>query len=173
MGSEGAYSLKLSTQQGGDQDVYGVDLKVGDVIGATVTGSGHHLSIYDSAGTELMGSTIDASGSYSPASPLPGGGNATAQMLGVGADGIGGTADDVDVDFTTDPTPRRNRSPASRTPSTPQPGVQPRARLSTEPNASSCTGEGAFARRLDAPGQLGGGAETRTSGALSVAAGRM
>ncbi len=102
MGSEGAYSLKLSTQQGGDQDVYGVDLKAGDVIGATVTDSGHHLSFYDSASTELMGSTIDASGSYSPASPLPGGGNATAQMLGVGADGIGGTADDVDVDFTTD-----------------------------------------------------------------------
>ncbi|WP_369187894.1 PPC domain-containing protein [Streptomyces sp. R08] len=81
VGSEGAYSLKLSTQQGGDEDVYGVDLKAGDVVGATVTGSGHHLSFYDSAGTELMGSTIDASGSYSPASPLPGGGNATVDLV--------------------------------------------------------------------------------------------
>lgn len=67
-GSEGAYSLKLSTEQGGDQDVYGVDLKAGDVVGATVTGSGHHLSFYDAAGTELMGSALDASGSYAPAS---------------------------------------------------------------------------------------------------------
>ncbi|MEV0737798.1 hypothetical protein AB0I51_17900 [Streptomyces sp. NPDC050549] len=81
VGSEGAYSLKLSTQQGGDQDVYGVYLKAGDVVGATVTGSGHHLSLYDAAGTELMGSTRDASGSYAPASPLPGGGNATVDLV--------------------------------------------------------------------------------------------
>jgi len=80
-GSEGAYSLKLSTQQGGDQDVYGVDLKAGDVVGATVTGSGHHLSFYDAVGTELMGSTLDASGSYASASPLPGGGNATVDLV--------------------------------------------------------------------------------------------
>ncbi|MFD4553302.1 hypothetical protein ACFWP5_03110 [Streptomyces sp. NPDC058469] len=81
VGSEGAYSLKLSTQQGGDQDVYGVSLKAGDVVGATVTGSGHHLSFYDAAGTELMGSTLDASGSYASASPLPGGGNATVDLV--------------------------------------------------------------------------------------------
>ncbi|MEV8543386.1 PPC domain-containing protein [Streptomyces sp. NPDC051572] len=80
-GSEGAYSLKLSTEQGGDQDVYGVNLKAGDVVGATVTGSAHHLSFYDAAGTELMGSTLDASGSYASASPLPGGGNATVDLV--------------------------------------------------------------------------------------------
>nr|WSY57001.1 PPC domain-containing protein [Streptomyces sp. NBC_00886] len=81
VGSEGAYSLKLSTQQGGDQDVYSVDLKAGDVAGATVTGNGHHLSFYDAAGTELMGSALDASGSYASASPLPGGGNATVDLV--------------------------------------------------------------------------------------------
>ena len=81
VGSEGAYSLELSTVVGGDQDVYGVDLKAGDVIGATVTGSSHHLSLIDSAGTELMGSSQDNSGIYPAASPLPGGGNATVDLV--------------------------------------------------------------------------------------------
>ncbi|MCX4906127.1 hypothetical protein [Streptomyces sp. NBC_00878] len=81
-GSEGAYGLKLSTEGGGgDQDVFGVDLKAGDVVGATVTGNGHQLSFYDADGTELMGSAVDTSGTYASASPLPGGGNATVDLV--------------------------------------------------------------------------------------------
>ena len=80
-GSEGGYTLKLSQGDKSDNDVYAVDLKAGDVLGATVTGNGHALSLYDSAGTELETSTVDASGSYAPASPLPGGGNATADLV--------------------------------------------------------------------------------------------
>jgi hypothetical protein len=80
-GSEGAYDLSIATDGGGDTDVYAVDLKAGDVIGATVTGNAGHLAFLDAAGRELMGSTVDASGSYASASPLPGGGNASVDLV--------------------------------------------------------------------------------------------
>ena len=80
-GSEGGYTLKLDQGLKADNDVYAVDLKAGDVLGATANGNGHVLSLYDPAGTELQTSSLDASGSYAPASPLPGGGNATVDLV--------------------------------------------------------------------------------------------
>jgi hypothetical protein len=81
VGSEGGYDASISVDAAGDTDVYAVDLKAGDVVGATVTGAAKHLSFLDAGGRELMGSPIDASGSYAPASPLPGGGNATVDLV--------------------------------------------------------------------------------------------
>ena len=80
-GTEGAYTLRISAGVNGDQDWYAADLKAGDVLGATVSGSGHLLSFYDAAGAELESSSSDSSGSYAAASPLPGGGNATVDLV--------------------------------------------------------------------------------------------
>ncbi|MFI6098076.1 PPC domain-containing protein [Lentzea sp. NPDC051213] len=81
VGSEGPYNLRLSSGLDGDRDLYSVDLKAGDVLGATVNGSSRMLSFLDSAGTELQTSSNDFSGSYSVNSPLPGGGNATVDLV--------------------------------------------------------------------------------------------
>jgi len=80
-GSEGSYTLRLTGGLDGDRDLYSVDLKAGDVLGATVTGSSHTLSFYDAGGTELQTSSNDFSGSYALSSPLPGGGNATVDLV--------------------------------------------------------------------------------------------
>jgi len=81
IGSEGTYTLRLSSDLDGDRDLYAVDLKAGDVLGATVTGSSHTLSFYDAAGTESQTTSSDESGSYALNSPLPGGGNATIDLV--------------------------------------------------------------------------------------------
>jgi hypothetical protein len=57
-------------------DQYAFDLQPGDVVGASVTGTGTHLALREADGTEVIGSDQDASGIYPAASPLPGGGNA-------------------------------------------------------------------------------------------------
>lgn len=80
-GTEGGYTLRLAAGTDGDQDWYSADLKAGDVVGATVGGSSRLLSFYDAAGTELESSSSDSSGSYAAASPLPGGGNATVDLV--------------------------------------------------------------------------------------------
>ena len=80
-GTEGAYSLRLAAGFTGDQDWYAADLKAGDVVGATVAGSSRLLSFYDAAGTEVESASSDASGSYAINSPLPGGGNATVDLV--------------------------------------------------------------------------------------------
>jgi hypothetical protein len=80
-GSEGSYTLRLASGLNGDRDLYSVELKAGDVLGATVTGSSHTLSFYDTAGVELQSASIDSSGSYALNSPLPGGGNATIDLV--------------------------------------------------------------------------------------------
>jgi hypothetical protein len=80
-GSEGSYTLRLANGLDGDRDLYSVDLKAGDVLGATVTGGSQTLSFSDSAGTELESSSSDNSGSYALNSPLPGGGNATVDLV--------------------------------------------------------------------------------------------
>ena len=59
-----------------DVDVYAVDLRAGDVLGGSVTGSATLLSVSDPAGREVIGSAQDASGIYPASAPLPGGGNA-------------------------------------------------------------------------------------------------
>jgi hypothetical protein len=80
-GTEGAYNLRISAGVNGDQDWYSADLKGGDILGATITGSSHLLSFYDAAGTEVESSSSDSSGSYATNSPLPGGGNATVDLV--------------------------------------------------------------------------------------------
>lgn len=74
-GSEGAYDLLITTATS-DIDVYAIDLRAGDVIGATITGAGSRLQVFETGGTEVIGSTQDLSALYPVASPLPGGGNA-------------------------------------------------------------------------------------------------
>jgi hypothetical protein len=81
VGSEGTYTLRVASGLDGDRDLYSVDLKAGDVLGATVNGSSHTLSFYNAAGTELQTSSMDSSGSYALNSPLPGGGNATVDLV--------------------------------------------------------------------------------------------
>ena len=51
-------------------------LNAGDVIGASVTGSGTRLRVFDPAQRLVIGSTQDASFIYPATTPLPGGGNA-------------------------------------------------------------------------------------------------
>jgi hypothetical protein len=80
-GTEGAYTLRISAGVNGDQDWYSADLKAGDILGATVSGSSNLLSFYDAGGTELESTSSDSSGSYAINSPLPGGGNATADLV--------------------------------------------------------------------------------------------
>jgi hypothetical protein len=80
-GTEGTYNLKIGAGINGDQDWYAADLRAGDVLGASVTGSSHLLSFYDAAGTEVESSSVDSSGSYAANSPLPGGGNATVDLV--------------------------------------------------------------------------------------------
>ena len=73
--TEPAYSLRIASFAV-DHDFYAFDLKPGDVVGGTVTGSSDALTIYRPDGTQMMGTQQDASSLYPPTSPLPGGGNA-------------------------------------------------------------------------------------------------
>ncbi len=74
-GSEGGYDLLITTAEP-DTDVYAIDLKAGDVIGASITGAGSRLQVFATDEGEAIGSTQDLSALYPIASPLPGGGNA-------------------------------------------------------------------------------------------------
>ncbi len=80
VGNEGPYDVTI-TAGAGDDDVLAVQLRKGDVLGATVAGNAFQLGIFDPAGTLVMGSAQDASGAYPAQSPLPGGGNATADHV--------------------------------------------------------------------------------------------
>ena len=77
---KGDYELDLFVQAG-DTDTYKVSLAAGDVLGANVSGSAKVVSLLDAKGTELMGSQQDASGIYPANTPLPGGGNAVAELV--------------------------------------------------------------------------------------------
>ncbi len=74
-GSEGEYDLLITTALD-DVDVYALDLRAGDVIGATLKGAGNQLQVFDTSGIEVIGSSQDLSALYPVSSPLPGGGNA-------------------------------------------------------------------------------------------------
>ncbi|MCW2505979.1 MAG: hypothetical protein JWO79_4263 [Actinomycetia bacterium] len=80
-GSEGPYGLTVFTTDVSDRDFYALDLKAGDVVGASVTGAAHRLSLVGPDGTEAESSSQDASGLYPAASPLPGGGNAVLDFV--------------------------------------------------------------------------------------------
>ena len=75
VGSEGEYELLITTATP-DIDVYAVDLKAGDVIGATINGAGDRLTVFENGGFEVIGSSLDFSAFYPDSSPLPGDGNA-------------------------------------------------------------------------------------------------
>ena len=75
VGSEGPYTVTFGLDAD-DIDFYGVDLRPGDVVGASVTGAATSLAPYDPQRRERGGSTFDASFIYPGSSPLPGGGNA-------------------------------------------------------------------------------------------------
>ena len=56
-----------------DEDYFAVDLRAGDIIDAGLTSglsSGWDISLYDSAGNEVIGSTSNPSSIYPPSSPL-------------------------------------------------------------------------------------------------------
>jgi hypothetical protein len=74
--SEGGYHLAVDLGAS-DVDFYSFDLKAGDVVGATVTGSASRLTLFAAGGKQLMGSEQDATFIYPAQSPLPGGGDAT------------------------------------------------------------------------------------------------
>ena len=75
VGTEGAYTVVFGLDAA-DIDFYSVDLRAGDLVGASVAGAASELSVYGPFGRERIGSKQDASGIYPAASPLPGGGNA-------------------------------------------------------------------------------------------------
>ncbi|MDX6322335.1 MAG: hypothetical protein QOF52_2193 [Propionibacteriaceae bacterium] len=75
--AQGPYRLTVSSAPA-DLDYFAMDLKQGDVVGATVTGTANKLTMYRIDGTQMVGNRgVDASALYPPQSPLPGGGNAT------------------------------------------------------------------------------------------------
>jgi hypothetical protein len=80
VGAEGPFNLKV-TLGGIDVDSFAVELKPGDVLGGSVTGSAATLTVYDAAGRVAFGSEADASGIYPIQSPLPGGGNAVTSYV--------------------------------------------------------------------------------------------
>lgn len=79
-GSEGAYTVTLGLDTV-DLDHYSVSLEAGDVVGASVTGAGTEVVMFDPSGRNVIGSTQDASFIYPGASPLPGGGNAVLALV--------------------------------------------------------------------------------------------
>lgn len=79
-GGEGNYTIDIGLAID-DVDTYAVDLRPGDVLAVSVTGSAGHAALYDPARQEVQGSTQDRTALYSPASPLPGGGNAVVEHV--------------------------------------------------------------------------------------------
>jgi len=78
--TEGPYTVTIASNSV-DTDFYGVNLKAGDVIGASVKGEASTLTVYDTDPREVHGSEQDASFIYPPASPLPGGGVAVTDYV--------------------------------------------------------------------------------------------
>jgi hypothetical protein len=73
--SEGSYELTLGLEAD-DADLFSMQLEAGDILGASVSGAGGVLSLFDPGGTLRVSSQQDATFIHPPASPLPGGGNA-------------------------------------------------------------------------------------------------
>ena len=99
-GGEGPYDVTITAGEA-DDDVFAVSLRPGDVLGASVAGGATQIGLFDSAGTLVMGSGQDASFSYPPQSPLPGGGNAVADHVvdeaGWHYVGVSGGSGDYDI----------------------------------------------------------------------------
>jgi hypothetical protein len=78
--TKGGYDLRV-TLQGGDRDVYKVNLRAGDVLGVNATDAARYVSVFDTKGVEVKGSPYDATGAFPENTPLPGGGNATTEHI--------------------------------------------------------------------------------------------
>jgi hypothetical protein len=80
--TEGPYDLTIATGDGrSDRDHFSVDLKAGDVLGASAAGKATRVVIHDPAGREVFGSSQDFSFLYAENSPMPAGGNAVADFV--------------------------------------------------------------------------------------------
>lgn len=85
VGTEGPYGITLRSFDA-DADVFAVDLRAGDVLGATVRApdaGAQLLEVYGPDGDQVHGSAADLSAIYPAAAPLPGGGNATLEHVAV------------------------------------------------------------------------------------------
>ncbi|MDX8034073.1 hypothetical protein SK803_27975 [Lentzea sp. BCCO 10_0856] len=81
-GTEGLYDLTIATGDGqADEDFFSVDLKAGDVLGASAAGKATRVMVHDPAGREVFGSSQDISFLYAENSPMPAGGNAVADFV--------------------------------------------------------------------------------------------
>ncbi|MFC6019156.1 PPC domain-containing protein [Plantactinospora solaniradicis] len=101
VGTEGPYQVTIHT---GEQDVdfFAVQLRPGDVLGASVADAATKVTIYDTDRREVHGSDQDASGIYPASSPLPGGGNAVTEHVAdkAGWHYVGVSAGDGNYDIT-------------------------------------------------------------------------
>ncbi|MET9633357.1 hypothetical protein ABZX92_38450 [Lentzea sp. NPDC006480] len=80
--TEGVYDLTIATGDGQvDKDFFSVDLKAGDVLGASAAGRATRVMVHDPAGREVFGSSQDFSFLYAETSPMPAGGNAVADFV--------------------------------------------------------------------------------------------
>ncbi|MFE9747794.1 PPC domain-containing protein [Saccharothrix saharensis] len=80
--TEGPYDLLVTGgKSGGDLDYYSVDLRAGDVLGASLAGGGTRLAVHDPAGREVFGSSQDLTNTFAVDSPMPGGGNAVIDFV--------------------------------------------------------------------------------------------
>ena len=78
--SEGAYDVTMTFEFTEDVDVYRVDMRPGDVLGAALQGNGRVLELFDPHGTLVMGSGRDpAYGTYPTAQPAAGRGQRDAR----------------------------------------------------------------------------------------------
>lgn len=66
----GPYELALRVQPH-DPDVFGLDLKAGDIVGADLTLFNGNLELLDPSGTRIVGSHVNLGAIYPGSSPLP------------------------------------------------------------------------------------------------------
>ena len=71
VGTEGDYSVTISTLSPGDIDYYSFDLAKGDIFGASITGNAGTLALYQPDGTLLLSSTNNMNVFGPVDSPLP------------------------------------------------------------------------------------------------------
>lgn len=81
--TEGPYDLDISRQgrRTADTDVYALPLRKGDVVGTTVDGAAGRVALHDARGRLVQASATDVGSVYPDDSPLPRGGNATADHV--------------------------------------------------------------------------------------------
>jgi hypothetical protein len=79
-GDEGPYEVTI-TVGNADVDVYGVYLRKGDILGASMDGAATWVNVLDKNGRNVHGSDQDASFIYSVNTPLPGGGRAVTDHV--------------------------------------------------------------------------------------------